>query len=93
MSGLFFLEIVCNNNEIDLVCITESWLNCGIPDSGLSLINYLIFWNDRLTTTGGGVCIYNSTIPCKRLKEYKDQGIESLRMSIRPFRLPYLSVQ
>ena len=83
------LQIVCDDNEVDLVCITESWLHSGILDSGVSLTNYLIFRNDRLTTTGGGVCIYiNSKIPCKRLTGYEDPDIESLWLSIRPFRLP-----
>ena len=83
------LEIVCKENEADLVCITESWLHSGIPDSGVSLTKYLIFRNDRLTTIGGGVCIYvNSKIPCQRFIKYEDPGIESLWLSIRPFRLP-----
>ena len=80
---------MCKENEVDLVCITESWLHSGILDSGVSLTNYLIFRNDRLTTIGGGVCIYvNSKIPCQRLIKYEDPGIESLWLSIRPFRLP-----
>ena len=83
------LEIVCDDNEVDLVCITESWLHSGILDSGVSLTNYLIFRNDCLTTTGGGVCIYiNSKILCKRFTGYEDPDIESLWLSIRLFRLP-----
>ena len=83
------LEMVYKDNEADLVCITESWLHSGIPDSGVSPSNYLIFRNDRLTTIDGGVCIYvNSKIPSQRLIKYEDQGIESLWLSIRPFRLP-----
>ena len=53
------------------------------------LFQTTIFRNDRLTTTGGGVCIYiSSKIPCKRLTGYEDPNIESLWPSIRQFRLP-----
>ena len=83
------LEAVSQINNADFICITETWLNSSIPDSAVSLANYLIFRNDRLSSSGGGVCIYvNSKFSCKRLRTYEDQGIESLWMSIRPPRLP-----
>ena len=51
------LEAVAQINKADL-CITETWLNTSIPDSAVSLANYLIFRNDCLSSSGGGVCIY-----------------------------------
>ena len=83
------LEAVSQINEADFICITETWLNSSIPDSAVSLANYLIFRNDRSSSSGGGVCIYvNSKILCRKLRTYKDHCIESLSMSIRPTRLP-----
>jgi hypothetical protein len=79
------LEAVSQINEADFICITETWLNSSIPDLAVSLANYLIFCNDRSSSSGGGVCNYvNSKISCRRLRTYEDQGIEPLWMSIRP---------
>ena len=85
------LEAVSQINETDFICITETWLNSStsIPDSAVSLANYLIFCNDCSSSSGGGVGIYvNSKISYRRLRTYEDQDIKSLWMSISPPRLP-----
>ncbi|KAI5747281.1 hypothetical protein M8J77_013016 [Diaphorina citri] len=43
---------------LDVICITESWLDPSIPDSEVSLPGYRVVRNDRQGKSGGGVAIY-----------------------------------
>lgn len=72
-----------------IVCLSETWLNNSILDSAIDLVNYVCFRKDRVDRQGGGVCAYiNSHLPCKRLLDFEVTNIESLWVSVRPFRLP-----
>ena len=80
---------VTNINDINVVCITETWLNKAIPDCAVSLDKFILFRNDRTSSIGGGVCAYiNSTIKVRRITEFENDSIESIWISIRPKRLP-----
>jgi hypothetical protein len=52
------LSVIANINDIDIICITESWLTDTIPDSTVSLPNFNMFRNNRTSSVGGGVCAY-----------------------------------
>ena len=52
------LELVAQINQVEAICITESWLNTSVVDSMISLSNFVQFRNDRTYSCGGGVCIY-----------------------------------
>ena len=83
------LTIVAHVNDVDFICLTESWLSQSIPDSALSLSNFIVFRNDRAVASGGGVCVYiSSSIKCRRIKEFENPLVESLRLSVRPRYLP-----
>lgn len=76
-------------NKSSVLCVTEIWLTPSIPNSAISIPGYTIFRKDRHNQTGGGVCAYISNkIPCKRLTEYDQDGVESLWISRRPNSLP-----
>ena len=61
----------------------------SVPDTALSLSNFILFRNDRQTSHGGGVCIYvKSAIKCRRSKEFENPLVESLSLSVRPRCLP-----
>ena len=84
------LECVINQNDVDLVCVSETWLSDEIPDSAISMRDFILFRKDR-TTRGGGVAAYiNSAIPCKRLAALDLSGsiTETLWLQLRPVRLP-----
>ena len=49
---------VVSTNQIDMVCITETWLCSSIPDAALSLGKCTFIRNDRTSSTGCGVCIF-----------------------------------
>ena len=83
------LSVIANINDIDIICITETWLTDTIPDSTVSLQNFNMFRNDRTSSVGGGVCAYiNSKIKVRRIYDFENSFIESLWMSVRPNRLP-----
>ena len=76
-------------NRTDAICVTESWLKPNIPNSSVSLPNYNIFRKDRISTEGGGVCIFlNSKFPCNCLLHCEIPDVESLWIQIRPNSLP-----
>jgi hypothetical protein len=53
------LHAYLNISEVDILCITETWLKPTTPDSLLiNGLNYTVFRSDRITESrGGGVCI------------------------------------
>ena len=50
-----------SSEKPNVVLLTETWLDCNIPDSLVSVPNYLLFRQDRQRKRGGGVCIYISS--------------------------------
>lgn len=56
---------IFENSNIDLISISETWLNSHVDDSLMSLNGYKLFRSDR-GTHGGGVAVYvRSGISCK----------------------------
>ena len=64
------LELYINDEDIDIIGITETWLNSEISDSEINLDGYTIFRKDRdhaNKTRGGGVALYvRSELSCVR---------------------------
>ena len=55
------LELTVNEKKIDLIAITESWLEDTMIDSELNIAGYTIFRKDRKQvrdSKGGGVLLY-----------------------------------
>ncbi len=70
------IQQVAELNNVNAICITETWLSPNVPASSVAI-------------PGGGVCIYlNNTIPCKRLEQCNEEGVESVWISMRPYCLP-----
>ena len=57
-SKLDVLQYIADTAHLDLICITESWLNSDIPDSFCQFDNFLVFRKDRSHRIGGGVIIF-----------------------------------
>ena len=59
---LLDLEILCSTNDIDVLCVTETWLNPDRVKEGASLIHIPgyspPFRCDRIGRRGGGVAIF-----------------------------------
>ena len=44
---IYELEVVANDNDANMICITETWLTPDIPESALSFSNFVLFGKDR----------------------------------------------
>ena len=84
------LEVVINQNDMDIACITETWLTNNIPNSVVDISGYSLVRIDRSADKrGGGVCTYiKSSIDFTTIDELNDSPFESLWVYLRPNRLP-----
>ena len=84
------LEVVINQNDVDIVCITETWLTNNISNSVVDISDYTLVRKDRSADKrGGGVCTYiKSSIDFTTIDELNDSPFESLWVYLRPNRLP-----
>ena len=82
------LGILCRDKCIDIACLTETW--CNEKSFDTSLTGYSCVRHDRDTgQRGGGImCFIKDSIPFKHWQNLQQEGIESLWLTIRPFRLP-----
>ena len=63
------LDCVINVNNVDLVCVTETWLSDETPDSTVAVRDFILLRKDRESHAGGVAAHVRSTIPCKRLSK------------------------
>ena len=84
------LALFLRTNNVDIACITETWLKSTVPSSAINIAGYSVVRNDRHDEIiGGGVCVYiRNTIRYKLWTELLDDDVESLWITIRPKRLP-----
>ena len=83
------LTVSLNTHNVDIACITESWLSSSVPDSAVNINGYTIVRNDRSQNIGGGVCLYiKSSLSYKVWADLNDNEIESLWISTRPRKMP-----
>ena len=77
-------------NHVDVIAITETWLNPEIPDGPVSLTDYSMVRKDRASgKRGGGVCAFiKSNIPFSTLTDLSVPEIECVWLKLRPHRLP-----
>ena len=50
------VRLLIQERDIDVICVSETWLHSHIPDDLIAIPNYKLFRNDG--GRGGGVCIY-----------------------------------
>ena len=84
------LEAVINQNNIDVACLTETWLRDDNKDQ-ISFNNYINFHLTRknvLRSSGGVSIIVKDDIPANRLNIKVPEHIECIWLSLRPKWLP-----
>lgn len=82
--------------ESCIIGITESWLDCSIPNSAMDINGFNLVRNDRVPELcgkkkGGGVALYINDRWCNNIcvkKSICTPDIELLSVSVRPFYLP-----
>jgi len=55
------LQIFLYDQNVDVCCVTETWLTCDVPNTLFCPKGYTVFRHDR-STPGGGVAIFVKTV-------------------------------
>ena len=75
--------------NVDVVCLTETWLREHIDDNVVSIGGFNLVRLDRKTRMHGGVCMYiKDSIQFSLLDDLIHPSYEALWILIRPKRLP-----
>ena len=84
------LATVLQINNVDIACVTETWLCDEKPAELVDIENYVCYRNDRRDgRRGGGVALYiKSNLPCQRLSDFEEANVESLWLLYRATRMP-----
>ncbi|XP_028394410.1 uncharacterized protein LOC114518590 [Dendronephthya gigantea] len=75
--------------DLDLLCITETWLRNTISDNIIQIPNYNVVRKDQESGSHGGVCVFvHHNIHFNNLVELQSPNLEVIWIKIRPRRLP-----
>ncbi|EDO34538.1 predicted protein, partial [Nematostella vectensis] len=78
-----------SNANLDLACITETWLRNHIHNNVIAVSGYNLVRRDRTKDQHGGVCIFiKDSIKYQVLEDLMDDEFEVLWIQLRPSRLP-----
>ena len=77
-------------NDIDICCVTETWLHCNIPTEAVDIDGYVLHRHDRSDGRQcGGVAAYvRNSMSCVRLPELELPNVETLWLLFRSQRMP-----
>ena len=83
------LQEVAKQIDVDLICITETWLQSHIHDNVVEIYGYNIVRRDRYQGGHGGVCIYvKNAIKYELLSAFANNNHEVIWLKLKPVRLP-----
>ena len=84
------LSVILEHNNIDIGCVTESWLGNDVPDEAVTIGGYKCYRHDRSDgRKGGGVaCYVGTSFPCTRLYSLETADLESIWLLVRRPRMP-----
>jgi hypothetical protein len=92
------LTAVLETNNIEIGCITESWLDENIATDSIDITNYTCYRHDRADGRRGGgvVCYINNQWPCTRLQSLETPESESvwllLRRPVMPRQVSHIAI-
>ena len=76
-----------SNANLDIACLTETWLKDHIQDSVIAINGYNLIRLDRRTVSHSGVCMYiKNDIRYSVLQDLFDPVLEVLWIKIQPTR-------
>ena len=77
------------NANLDIACITETWLCDHIHDNVISIPGYNLVRRDRIDVIHGGVCTYiKKGLKYTVLEDLYDDKIEAIWLQLPPSHLP-----
>ena len=75
--------------NLDLICLTETWLQSHIEDNAVSINGFNLVRKDRQLGVHGGICVFvKNSIPFIVLDDLIISTVEVLWIELRPKRLP-----
>ena len=75
--------------NLDLICLTETWLQSHIEDNAVSISGFNLVRKDWQLGVHGGICVFvKNSIPFIVLDDLIISTIEVLWIELRPKRLP-----
>jgi exonuclease III len=71
--------IIINQQNADVIMVTETWLTDAIPDEALHIPDFTIVRKDRPTRRRGGVAVYiRESLPFKIRPDFHNSDYECL---------------
>lgn len=79
-----YVNLLLHNNNIDVLCLSETWLTNSIDDSELSINGYDICRLDRQNdkSHGGVICYVKEGVSFREITNFHDNDIEGLWIEI-----------
>ena len=93
MSNFDEITHMIAQRDIDILCVSETWLLSHTPDIHVQIPNYIIYHKD--SGRGGGVCIYikqHLTSKLINTNIYGQVGVEDIWISVQCRKLPSIIV-
>ena len=75
--------LLTQTNEIDVICLCETFLNEDFRNEEIKLENYQLFRRDRETNGGGLVVYVKENLRCLLQGDLQIDGIESLWLEVK----------
>ena len=75
--------LLSQTNEIDVICLCETFLNENFSNEEIKLENYQLFRRDRETNGGGLVVYVKENLRCLLRDDLQIDGIESLWLEVK----------
>ena len=84
------LEAVLRENDVDVACVTETWLKQTVPSELVNIPGYIVHRSDRKDgRRGGGVAVFvRHNLPCVRLPALETASVEMVWLLYRRPRMP-----
>jgi len=81
---------VLRDNDVDVACITETWLKQSVPSDVVNIAGYAMHRSDRKDgRRGGGVAVFvRHNVPCVRLAALESPSVETVWLLYRRPRMP-----
>ena len=77
--------------QLDIICLTETWLDANTPDSVCQLPDFHLYRKDRSTGLGGGVlCYVRNNIVAQRVERSADSDLAIDTFKINDFEVLWL---
>jgi exonuclease III len=77
------LEILFTDSNLDILCLSETWLTTSSPVASSTMPGYNVFRKDRNKEMGGGLLMYvKDDIKCKQIDLACANDMECIAITI-----------